>query len=101
MASSFNLAMISHFCSQGMASDKKLYRTFARTRPPATFVSKSVASLLLNYNWTKVALFYSTALSSETVAVAASLIDTFRTHRIQIKQVADLQPASREPCPES
>ena len=57
MASTFNLPMISHYCAHGAASDKTLYKTFARTRPPATIVSKSLASLLLKFNWTRVAFF--------------------------------------------
>ena len=57
MASTFNLPMISHYCAHGAASDKTLYKTFARTRPPSTIVSKSLASLLLKFNWTRVAFF--------------------------------------------
>ena len=57
MAATFNLPMISHFCAHGATSDKALYRTFARTRPPSTIVTKSLASLLLKFNWTKVAFF--------------------------------------------
>ena len=43
---------------------QRLYPTFARTRPPATFVSKSLASLLLRFDWTRVAFFHSNASSS-------------------------------------
>ena len=57
MASTFNLPMISHFCSHGATSDKRLYKTFARTRPPSTIVTKSLASLLLKFNWTRIAFF--------------------------------------------
>ena len=49
--------MISHFCSYGATSDKRLYKTFARTRPPSTIVTKSLASLLLKFNWTRIAFF--------------------------------------------
>ncbi|GIY60457.1 hypothetical protein CEXT_220861 [Caerostris extrusa] len=34
-----------------------MYPTFARTRPPDTQISKSVASLLLSFGWMKVAFF--------------------------------------------
>jgi len=34
-------------------SDKSRYPTFARTRPPDTQISKSVVSVLLNFNWTQ------------------------------------------------
>lgn len=35
-------------------SDKKLFPTFARTRPPDTQISKSVAAVLMAFNWTRV-----------------------------------------------
>ena len=57
MAATFNLPMISHYCSNGATSDKRFYKTFARTRPPSTIVTKSLASLLLKYNWTRIAFF--------------------------------------------
>lgn len=48
------------FCTHHETSQKKDFPTFARTRPPDTQISKSVASLLLAYNWTQVlnTLFY-------------------------------------------
>ena len=57
MAATFNLPMISHYCSNGATSDKRFYKTFARTRPPSTIVTKSLASLLLRFNWTRIAFF--------------------------------------------
>ena len=70
MASTFNLPMISHFCSHGATSNKRLYKTFARTRPPATIVTKSLASLLLRFNWTRISFFrpMSSKINSETIA---------------------------------
>jgi hypothetical protein len=35
-------------------SDKSRYPTFARTRPPDTQISKSVVSVLVNFQWTQV-----------------------------------------------
>lgn len=35
-------------------SDKTLFPTFARTRPPDTQISKSVAAVLKAFNWTQV-----------------------------------------------
>lgn len=57
MAGSFNLPMLSYFCQHFETSDKTLYPTFLRTRPPATFISKSLTSLLLEYNWKQATLF--------------------------------------------
>ncbi|KAF0290125.1 Receptor-type guanylate cyclase Gyc76C [Amphibalanus amphitrite] len=58
MAASLNLPMISYFCTNYETSNKRLFPTFARTRPPDTQVSKSVLSLLLRYKWMQVAFFY-------------------------------------------
>lgn len=45
------------FCTYSETSNKKKYPTFARTRPPDTQISKSVASVLLEFNWTHVSLY--------------------------------------------
>lgn len=42
------------FCTVNETSDKSKYPTFARTRPPITQISKSVASVLTYFNWTSV-----------------------------------------------
>jgi ABC-type branched-subunit amino acid transport system substrate-binding protein len=54
MATAFNLPMISYFCTNFETSNKKHFPTFARTRPPDSQIAKSVVSLLVAYNWTKV-----------------------------------------------
>uniref|UniRef100_A0A1S4H063 Guanylate cyclase n=1 Tax=Anopheles gambiae TaxID=7165 RepID=A0A1S4H063_ANOGA len=51
VASAWNLPMISYKCADIAVSDKTVYSSFARTLPPATKVSKSVAALLLANNW--------------------------------------------------
>ncbi|XP_043253868.1 guanylate cyclase 32E [Colletes gigas] len=58
MAAAFNLPMISYFCTHHESSDKKEFPTFARTRPPDTQISKSVVSVLMAFNWTKVTFMY-------------------------------------------
>ncbi|CAK9821911.1 Guanylate cyclase 32E [Anthophora retusa] len=58
MAAAFNLPMISYFCTHRDSSDKKEFPTFARTRPPDTQISKSVVSVLMAFNWTKVTFMY-------------------------------------------
>jgi hypothetical protein len=42
------------FCTHYATSDKTKFPTFARTRPPDTQISKSVASVLVAFNWTHV-----------------------------------------------
>ena len=49
MAASFNMPMISHYCSQREPSDKGLYQTFVRTKPSDHLVFKSVTCLLLKW----------------------------------------------------
>ncbi|XP_024942197.1 guanylate cyclase 32E [Cephus cinctus] len=58
MAAAFNIPMISYFCTHHETSDKREFPTFARTRPPDTQISKSVVSVLLAFNWTKVTFMY-------------------------------------------
>lgn len=45
---------IFQFCMHRETSNKAEFPTFARTRPSDTQISKSVASVLLAFNWTKV-----------------------------------------------
>ena len=91
MAAAFNLPMLSYYCQHAETSDKVAFPTFIRTRwepteffflnprttryvcdqlriifeiffsPPASFISKSVASLLLEFSWKTVALFHPSA----------------------------------------
>jgi hypothetical protein len=63
---------------------KHLYPTFARTRPPATIVSKSLAALLLTYNWTQVALFHSMVNTTEYGDVAQAITLTFKSNGIKL-----------------
>ena len=77
--------MISHFCSHHETSDKAAYPTFARTRPPASHITKSVAALLLQYGWDRVALFHSAVGGSEFGAVAETMVDTLRGSGIEIR----------------
>jgi len=49
----FDLRCLLQFCMDYETSDKSRYPTFARTRPPDTQISKSVVSVLLNFNWTQ------------------------------------------------
>jgi hypothetical protein len=61
---------------------KVIYPTFARTTPSANFVSKSLESLLLNYNWTHTALSFSS--STEYIGVSEAVISLFKQNNINI-----------------
>ncbi|KAF4520108.1 hypothetical protein B566_EDAN010264 [Ephemera danica] len=54
MAAAFNLPMISYYCTDHETSNKRLFPTFARTRPPDTHISKSVVSAMRAFNWSTV-----------------------------------------------
>lgn len=58
MAAAFDIVMISYFCTDYETSDKNFFPTFARTRPPISQISKSVAAVLLAFKWSQVAFFY-------------------------------------------
>ncbi|KAL4241108.1 hypothetical protein ACF0H5_001886 [Mactra antiquata] len=47
------------FCSEVEVSDKKEYPTFARTKPPDSQISKSVVSVMKQFNWKKITFLYS------------------------------------------
>ena len=91
MAASFNLAMLSYYCQYYETSDKTSYPTFLRTRPPATFISKSVTSLLLEYNWRKVAFFHpgqeemGSTNTMEDTMVADTIVKTLTEHGIEVR----------------
>ena len=57
------------FCTHDETSNKELFPTFARTRPPDTQISKSVVSVLKTSRWSKVALFYKSSEDSEYAKV--------------------------------
>ncbi|CAL1291491.1 unnamed protein product [Larinioides sclopetarius] len=85
MAASFDLPMISYFCAHHETSDKKLYPTFGRTRPPDTQISKSVASLLLSFGWMKVAFLYSTTQDRNFREVSRTIIKTLESVGIEVR----------------
>ena len=87
MAAAFNLPMISYFCTNYETSNKKDFPTFARTRPPDTQIAKSIASLLLTYNWTQVTFFHVDHESSEISPIAKTVIKTLTLAGIKINAV--------------
>ena len=63
---------------------QNIYRTFARTVPPANIVSKSLTSTLLGFNWTQVALFHSQVEHSNLKDVVEAIKMNFKKHSIKI-----------------
>lgn len=64
--------------------ERRIRQTFLRTQPSTSKVSKSIASLLLHFNWRKVSL----VLGNRTVwnQTAESLISLTRDNGIEIRQ---------------
>lgn len=87
MAAAFNLPMISYFCTNYETSNKRDFPTFARTRPPDTQIAKSVASLLLAYNWTQVTFFHVDHDSSAIAPIAKTVINTLTMVGIKLNDV--------------
>ncbi|KAF0764785.1 guanylate cyclase 32E-like isoform X2 [Aphis craccivora] len=65
-------------------SDKTLFPTFARTRPPDTQISKSVAAVLKAFNWTQVTFFYSNAADTHFGKIASTISEVFSKSGIEI-----------------
>ncbi|RZF40474.1 hypothetical protein LSTR_LSTR000353 [Laodelphax striatellus] len=87
MAAAFNLPMISYYCTDYETSDKKNFPTFARTKPPSTQISKSVASLLLEHNWTQVTFLYLRSVQDDFDKVAATIQSVLETAGVKINMV--------------
>ncbi|XP_011686974.1 PREDICTED: guanylate cyclase 32E isoform X2 [Wasmannia auropunctata] len=87
MAAAFNIPMISYFCTYNETSNKKEFPTFARTRPPDTQISKSVVSVLLAFNWTKVTFIYINSTMFEfnkMSTIAATILKSFEAAGITV-----------------
>ncbi|KAK0087232.1 hypothetical protein PV325_001474 [Microctonus aethiopoides] len=88
MAAAFNIPMISYFCTHHETSNKQEFPTFARTRPPDTQISKSVVSVLLAFNWTRVTFMYmNTSLfefNNKVSSVATTILNSFELSGITV-----------------
>ncbi|CAH1794097.1 unnamed protein product [Owenia fusiformis] len=80
IARGFNLPMISYYCPDYEVSDKDMYPTFLRTRPPDSQISKSVVSLLLGQNWKKVSFIY----SSKFAHIADTISELLKENEISV-----------------
>jgi hypothetical protein len=87
MAAAFNLPMISYFCTNYETSNKKDFPTFARTRPPDTQIAKSVVSLLIAHNWTRVTFLYFDHDGSQIVPIAKTVVKTLTMADIKINSI--------------
>ncbi|XP_048763356.1 guanylate cyclase 32E-like isoform X1 [Ostrea edulis] len=88
-AAAWNMPMVVYRCHDSELSEdpnleRRIRQTFLRTQPSTSKVSKSIASLLLHFNWRKVSL----VLGNRTVwnQTAESLISLTRDNGIEIRQ---------------
>ncbi|XP_022701451.1 guanylate cyclase 32E-like [Varroa jacobsoni] len=56
VADAWNMPMITYMCYDQRVSRGKIFKTFARTLPSSSKVSKSVIALLKYFEWTRVTL---------------------------------------------
>ncbi|KAG5320428.1 GCY3E cyclase, partial [Pseudoatta argentina] len=87
MAAAFNILMISYFCTHNETSNKKEFPTFARTRPPDSQIAKSVVSVLMAFNWTKVTFLYMNSTMFEfnkMSTVATTILMSFEAAGIAV-----------------
>ncbi|KAG8315279.1 hypothetical protein J6590_074377 [Homalodisca vitripennis] len=72
----FELCATSKFlyCTDYETTDKRNFPTFARTRPPDNQISKSVAAVLLAFNWTQVTFFYFNSEDNELSKIASTIL---------------------------
>ncbi|KAJ8981644.1 hypothetical protein NQ317_000872 [Molorchus minor] len=71
-------------CTHAATSDKTKFSTFARTRPPDTQISKSVASVLTAFNWTHVVLLYLNSPDFEFGNIATIILSTLSSAGITV-----------------
>ncbi|XP_077527361.1 guanylyl cyclase at 32E [Haemaphysalis longicornis] len=82
VADAWNLPMITYRCSDLRVSGRS-FRTFARTLPPLSKVSKSVISLLLHYHWNQVVLVVSDRGDNRLIADVLSA--QAREHNVSVQ----------------
>ncbi|XP_065215329.1 guanylate cyclase 32E [Planococcus citri] len=88
IAAAFNLPMISYYCTHNETSNKNIFPTFARTKPPDIQISKSVAALLHNFNWTQVTFLYSSSPVDGFGKMGETAISVLESGGIRVTQHA-------------
>uniref|UniRef100_A0AAN0LJ60 Multifunctional fusion protein n=3 Tax=Arthropoda TaxID=6656 RepID=A0AAN0LJ60_9ACAR len=84
LSTAYNLPMIAYKCADRQVSNKEIYRTFSRTLPPSSKISKSLISLLKHFDWKKVVLVINNNPTSQQIKEA--FVDLAQNHSIQITQ---------------
>ncbi|XP_038215184.1 speract receptor [Zerene cesonia] len=87
MAAAFNLPMISYYCRDVASSNKRVYSTFARTRPSDIDISRSVVAVLTHFNFMHVAVVYLKAPNHDFSRLAFAIITAANEKKITIRTV--------------
>lgn len=82
IAASFNIPMISYYCSEADVSNKAQYPTFARTKPTDSQISQSVVSILETFHWKKITFIHSS--EKEFQHTAETIYQLLLTHNLTV-----------------
>ncbi|CAH0720734.1 unnamed protein product, partial [Brenthis ino] len=85
MAAAFNLPMISYYCSDVASSNKRVYATFARTRPSDIDISRSVVTVLTHFNFMHIAVIYLKAPNHDFSRLAYAIMTAATEKKISIR----------------
>ncbi|XP_063821635.1 speract receptor isoform X1 [Ostrinia nubilalis] len=85
MAAAFNLPMISYYCRDVASSNKRVYATFARTRPSDIDISRSVVAVLSHFNFMHVAFIYLKAPNHDFSRLALAIMAAAREKHISVR----------------
>ncbi|OWR43508.1 putative guanylyl cyclase receptor, partial [Danaus plexippus plexippus] len=87
MAAAFNLPMISYYCRDVANSNKRVYSTFARTRPSDIDISRSVVAVLTHFNFMHIAIVYLKAQNHDFSRLAYAIMTAANEKKITIRTV--------------
>ncbi|VVD03543.1 unnamed protein product [Leptidea sinapis] len=87
MAAAFNLPMISYYCRDVASSNKRVYATFARTRPSDIDISRSVVAVLTHFNFMHITVVYLKAPNHDFSRLAYAIITAANEKKISIRTV--------------
>ncbi|XP_041976908.1 guanylate cyclase 32E [Aricia agestis] len=87
MAAAFNLPMISYYCRDVASSNKRVYSTFARTRPSDIDISRSVVAVLNHFRFMHIAVVYLKAPNHDFSRLAFAIITAANEKKISIRTV--------------
>ncbi|XP_059054406.1 guanylate cyclase 32E [Achroia grisella] len=87
MAAAFNLPMISYYCRDVASSNKRVYATFARTRPSDIDISRSVLAVLTHFNFKHIAVVYLKAPNHDFSRLALAIMSAATEKQISVRKV--------------